>query len=103
MLRPQTKLGGRPQDGLNPLQASLEVALELCVFAPRSDVLVDRGSDHLDHGLVIDRGDGLERFRLVGRESDSHGFRCLHGYILAYRCYVVKNHGIVIPWLQRRL
>ena len=55
----------RLQKGLRAFDAFAEVALELRVVLAGFHVLGDRRPDHLDHGLVIDRGYRLKIISLI--------------------------------------
>jgi len=63
---------------LGPLNALAQAVLKLLVALPLLDVLSDSGADDLRDRLVVDSGNRLQLFGLLGRQADGHGLGGLH-------------------------
>ena len=61
-----------------PIQSILKVLLERRILLALIDMLGDRRANYLRHGPGVNTSDCFQRFRLLGGESNSHGFGWFH-------------------------
>ena len=67
---------------MSTLDALPQTFLERGITPPLLDVLRDGRAYHLRDGLIVNRGDGFEGFRLLGGEPNCHCLGGLHGDIV---------------------